>query len=81
MFKNISYDIKNFKNIYFCIVCRKFDVYFFGLWRNLIFKVFVLKKIDEENLKFELMRINELFFLKYFLDVEKKKIVEMLIMK
>lgn len=60
---------------------QKLDVHSFGLWRNSIFKVFVSKKTDEENLKFELMRINEPFFSKYLLDVEKKKIVETPTMK
>lgn len=40
------------------------------------------KKTDEENLKFELMRINEpFFFSKYHLNVEKRKIVETPTMK
>lgn len=56
-------------------------VHSFGLWRNSIFKVFVSKKTDQENLKFELMKINEPFFSKYLLDVEKRKIVEKPTMK
>lgn len=60
---------------------QKLDVHSFGLWRNSIFKVFVSKKTDEENLKFELMRINEPFFSKYHLNVEKRKIVETPTMK
>lgn len=52
-------------------------VHSFGIWRNITFKVFVSKTTDEENLKSELIKINKIFFSKYLLEIEKRKLMTM----
>lgn len=53
----------------------------FGIWRHLTFKVFISKTADDENLKVELMKINKIFFSKYPLEIEKRKLMEKPTMK
>lgn len=60
---------------------RKPGVHSFGIWRYLTFKVFISKTADVENLKVELIKINKVFFLKYPLDIEKRKLMEKPTMK
>lgn len=56
-------------------------VHSFGIWRNISFKVFVSKTTDDENLKVELIKINKIFFSKYPLEIEKRKLMEKPTMK
>lgn len=60
---------------------RKPGVHSFGIWRYLTFKVFISKTADDENLKVELMKINKIFFSKYPLEIEKRKLMEKPTMK
>lgn len=61
--------------------CRMPDVLSFGIWRNATFKVFVTKDTDEKNLMEHLMKINQSFFEKYHLEIEKSRLVEKWTMK
>lgn len=54
----------------FIFICRRFDVNFFGIWRNLLFKIFV-EEIDEIMLRYVLIKMNLKFFEIYKLEVEK----------
>lgn len=60
---------------------RKPGVHSFGIWRYLTFKVFISKTADDEYLKVELMKINKIFFSKYPLEIEKRKLMEKPTMK
>lgn len=61
--------------------CRMPDVLSFGIWRNATFKVFVTKDTDEKYLMEHLMKINQSFFEKYHLEIEKSRLVEKWTMK
>lgn len=62
-------------NFYFLVFYRSLDVSLFGLWRSLLFKVFVKKNIYEERLKDDLMNLSLNFFVKYYFEIEKRKMV------
>lgn len=64
----------NFK--YKLFFYRRLDVNLFGIWRNLLFKVFVYKEMDEKELENILIRINKIFFNKYYIEIEKGKLIE-----
>lgn len=72
--KKINIVYKVFSLVYYWFY-RFFDVYLFGIWRNLLFKVFVRKNIDEKRVKKELMKINSNFFEKFRLEIEKRILV------
>lgn len=57
------------------------EVISFGIWRNATFKVFVTKDADENYLNVRLMSINQSFFKKYHLEIEKSRFVEKWTMK
>lgn len=57
------------------------DVLSFGIWRNATFKVFVTKDTDEKCMFERLMSINQSFFEKYHLEIEKSRLVEKWTMK
>lgn len=67
--------------VQFVLFYRKPGVHSFGIWRYLTFKVFISKTADDENLKVELMKINKIFFSKYPLEIEKRKLMEKPTMK
>lgn len=60
--------------VHFVLFYRKPGVHSFGIWRYLTFKVFISKTADDENLKVELMKINEIFFFKISVRNRKEKI-------
>lgn len=65
----------------YCWFYRMFNVNFFGIWRNLFFKVFVQKKIDENKIRKELFNINKFFFDIFYLEILKGKLVQIKILK
>lgn len=54
------------------------DVHSFGIWRNSSLKVFVRKNTDEKKVEKELMKINNNFFEKFRLEIEKRILVQKL---
>lgn len=60
---------------------RNPNVLSFGIWRNATFKVFVTKNTDEKCLNVHLMSINQPFFEKYYLEIEKSRLSEKWTMK
>uniref|UniRef100_A0A8W8NZT4 Ig-like domain-containing protein n=1 Tax=Magallana gigas TaxID=29159 RepID=A0A8W8NZT4_MAGGI len=52
------------------------DVHSFGIWRNSSLKVFVRKNTDEKRVKKELMKINNKFFEKFRLEIEKRILLQ-----
>lgn len=60
---------------------RKPGVHSFGIWRNSTFKVFISKTADDENLKVELIKQNKIFFSKYPIEIEKRKLMKKPTMK
>lgn len=58
-------------------VYRRPDVNSFGIWRNSLFKVFVKKTINVDDLEHELKELNHVFFKKYNLEVVKGELVQL----
>lgn len=56
---------------------RRPDVNSFGIWRNSLFKVFVKKTINVDDLEHELKELNHAFFKKYNLEVVKGELVQL----
>lgn len=70
--KRIKFAIR----IVFYYFYRLSDVNSFGIWRNSSLKVFVKKNTDEKKIKQELMKINNIFFEKFQLEIEERKLVQ-----
>lgn len=58
-------------------VYRRPDVSSFGIWRNSLFKVFVKKTINVDELEHELKELDHVFFRKYNLEVVKGELVQL----
>lgn len=69
------------KILFFKFVCRRFDVNLFGIWRNLLFKVFVKKMIDRKELEYVFKNLYQLFFEKYNLEIIKGRLVVLELLK
>lgn len=67
---------------YYCFnFYRKFDVNVFGIWNNLLFKIFVKIIIVKEELEGELVERYYNFFKYYLLDIEFGILIENFILK
>lgn len=63
-----------FRFVYHCFY-RLSDVNSFGIFGSSSFKVFVKKNTDGKKIKEELMKINKIFFDKFQLEIEERKLV------